>query len=97
MQAAAVVELAADVARRVVPELMAPALLPLPAIAVSAEVWEEERHIRLVGDAIYAVHRGDGAQWAVVVRESAQLPAGSVRMVDLREICVINRSGRHGG
>lgn len=97
MEPSAVMGLAADVARRVVPEIMSPALLPLPSIPVSAEVWEGEHHSRLVGEAIYAVHRADRAQWAVVVRESSQLSAGSIHLVDLEEICVINRSGRHGG
>lgn len=97
MEPSAVVGLAADIARRVVPEIAAPALLSLQSIPVSAEVWEGEHHIRLVGEAIYAVHRGDRAQWAVVVRESSQLSAGSIHLVDLDEICVISRSGRHGG
>lgn len=97
MEAPAVVELAADVARRVVPEITAPALIPLPSIPVTAEVWEGERHVRLVGEAIYAVHRGERAQWAVIVRESSHLAAGSVRIVELSEICVMSRSGRHGG
>lgn len=97
MQPAAVVELAADVARRVVPQITAPALMPLPSIPVSAEVWQDERHVRFIGDAIYAAHWGDRAQWAVIVRESSLLSAGSVQMVDLNEICVMTRSGRHGG
>ncbi len=97
MEPSAVVGLAADVARRVVPEITAPALLALPSIPVSAEVWQGDHHVRLVGEAIYAVHRADRAVWAVVVRESSQLPAGSVQLVDIDEVCVISRSGRHGG
>ncbi len=97
MQPSAMVELAADVARRVAPEITSPSLIPLPSIPVSAEVWEAERHVRFVGDAIYAAHWGDRAQWAVIVRESSLLAAGSVHLVDLSEICVMTRGGRHGG
>lgn len=77
MEPSAVVDLVADVARRVAPEVTAPALLALPSIPVSAEVWQGDRHLRIVGEAIYAVHRGDTAQWAVIVRESSQLSAGA--------------------
>lgn len=97
MQPSAVVELAVDVARRVAPEITAPSLIALPTIPVTAEVWEAERHVRFVGDAIYAAHWGDHAQWAVIVRESSLLSAGTVQLVDLDEICVMTRGGRHGG
>ena len=96
MEPSAVVELAADVARRVVPDITAPALMLLPSIPVSAEIWVGERHVRVIGEAIYAIHRGDRAQWAVVVGESSQLSAGSVQLVDLSEVCVMTRTGRHG-
>ncbi len=74
--------------------VLPPALLPLPGISVKAEVWEEDRHLRLAGEAIYAVHRGDDVQWAVVVRESDSLEPGQVRMVGLNDLRCESASGR---
>lgn len=75
----------------------APALLPLPRIPVAAEIWIEDRHVRLHGDAIYAIHRADGsAWWAVVVHDSNTLDAGSIHLVTLDEIRCESRQGRRG-
>jgi hypothetical protein len=74
-----------------------PALLPLPRIPVAAEIWIEDRHVRLHGDAIYAIHHSDGsAWWAVVVHDSNTLDAGSIHMVTLDEIRCESRQGRRG-
>jgi len=63
---------------------------------VSAELWHEERHVRIVGDALYAVHCGDSARWAVVVSESNALETGSVHLIDLAELRCESPSGRRG-
>lgn len=74
-----------------------PSLLALPRIPVAAEIWIEDRHIRLHGEAIYAVHRADGsAFWAVVVHDSNTLDAGSIHLVTLDEIRCESRQGRRG-
>lgn len=75
---------------------MSPSLLPLPRIPVSAEVWKGERHVRLHGEAIYAIHSAGVQQWAVVVEESTALEPGSVELVDLTEIRCESVSGRRG-
>ena len=77
------VDLCAERARQTLEGVLPPALMPLPHISVTAEAWEEERHIRLRGDAIYAVHRGGQAWWAVVVRESNTIAPGCVRLIPL--------------
>lgn len=91
-----VLELGADRAARVLEGVAAPALMPLPHIRVSAEAWEEERHVRLQGEAIYAVHRGDEAWWVVVVQESNALSPGCLRLTPLSEIRCEAASGRRG-
>jgi hypothetical protein len=96
MEAPALAQLVSDMARGVAPSVMPPALLPLPRIRVSAELWHEERHVRIVGDALYAVHCGDSARWAVVVSESNTLDAGSVHLIELAEIRCESPSGRRG-
>lgn len=92
-----VLDLGAERAGRVLEGLMPPALMPLPNIRVSAETWEEERHVRLHGEAIYAVHRGAEAWWVVVVKESNSLAPGCLRMTPLSEIRCEAPSGRRGG
>jgi hypothetical protein len=96
MEAPAVAQLIGDMARGVAPSVMPPALLPLPRIRVSAELWHEERHVRVTGDAIYAVHCGESARWAVVISDSNTLDAGSVHLIDLAEIRCELSSGRRG-
>jgi hypothetical protein len=98
METPALVQLACDSAARVLATSMPPRLMPLPRIPVSAEKWIEERHVRLHGEAIYAIHAGhDAAWWAVVVQESNALEAGSVHLVELSEIrCEAPSSGRRG-
>ncbi|MCU0309040.1 MAG: hypothetical protein MUE51_15000 [Thermoleophilia bacterium] len=97
MEVPALVELACTQAAGTLGGAMPPALLPLPRTPVTAEVWSGERHVRLHGEAIYAVHKGDGrAWWAVVVHESNHLEAGSVHLVALEEIRCENPSGRRG-
>lgn len=91
------VDLATERARSALEDVLPPALMPLPHISVTAEAWEEERHVRLRGDAIYAVHRGGRAWWAVVVRESNSVAPGCVRMIPLAEIRCESSSGRRGG
>jgi hypothetical protein len=78
-------------------DLTAPALMPLPHVPVTAETWDGQRHVRLHGEAIYAVHRGTSAEWAVVVQESNALQPGGVVLVDVAEIRCESRSGRRGG
>jgi hypothetical protein len=97
MQATAIADLVADTARAVLPETVAPALLTLPPhTLVAAEVWEEERHVRFTGEALYAIHCGTRSQWAVVVIESSTLEPGTVRLVDLGDIRVTTPAGRRG-
>ena len=91
------VDLAAERGRRALEDALPPALLPLPHIAVTAETWEEERHVRVRGDAIYAIHRGAEAWWAVVVRESNTVAPGAVRLIPVSEIRCESASGRRGG
>jgi hypothetical protein len=91
------VDLAAERGRRALEDALPPSLLPLPHIAVTAEAWEEERHVRVRGDAIYAVHRGSEAWWAVVVRESNTVAPGAVRLIPVSEIRCESSSGRRGG
>jgi hypothetical protein len=97
MDIPAVLDLGAERAGRALEGAMPPALLPLPHIRVSAETWEEERHVRLQGEAIYAVHRGSEAWWVVVVQESNSLSPGCLRMTPLSEIRCEAASGRRGG
>lgn len=95
MEAPAIIDLACATAAGAIAKSLPPSLIPLPRIPVSAEVWVEERHVRLHGEALYAVHRADGdVQWAVVVNESGALPAGSVHLVALGEIRCESASGR---
>jgi len=95
MEAPAIIELACRSAAEAVARSMPPSVLPLPRVPVSAEVWEDERHVRLHGEALYAVHTADGrARWAVLVHESGSLAAGSVYLVDLAEIRCESASGR---
>ncbi len=96
MEAPALAQLVSDMARGVAPSVMPPALLPLPRIRVSAELWHEERHVRILGDALYAVHCGDSARWAVCVLESNTLEPGSVHLIDLSELRCESTSGRRG-
>lgn len=91
------VDLTTERARKALDDVLPPALMPLPHISVTAEAWEEERHVRLRGDAIYAVHRGPQAWWAVVVRESNSVAPGCVRLIPLSEIRCESSSGRRGG
>ena len=98
MEPSTIVQLACESAAATLARSLPPVLLPLPRTPVSAELWIEERHVRLHGDAIYAVHRADGsAWWAVVVHESNTLEAGSVHLVALDEIrCESSAAGRRG-
>lgn len=97
MQATAIADLVADTARAVLPQTVAPALLPLPPhTLVAAEVLYEERHVRFTGEALYAIHCGLRAEWAVVVMQSSHLEPGSVHMVPLEDIRVTNPAGRRG-
>lgn len=73
-----------------------PALMPLPYIPVTAELWEGERHVRFHGEAIYAVHRGSEAWWLVVVQESNALSTGCLRLTPVSEIRCESTSGRRG-
>lgn len=97
MDIPAAIDLGVERARGALREDLPPSLLPLPHIAVTAESWEEERHVRLHGDAIYAVHRGGEAWWAVVVRDSNTVAPGSVRLIPLSEVRCESSSGRRGG
>lgn len=91
------VDLCSERARRALDDVVPPALLPLPSIPVTAETWEDERHVRLQGEAIYAIHRGAEAWWAVVVRESNTLAPGCVRLTPLSEVRCESSPGRRGG
>ena len=42
-------DLGTERARRALEDVLPPALMPLPHISVTAEAWEEERHVRLRG------------------------------------------------
>ncbi|WP_217923320.1 hypothetical protein [Miltoncostaea oceani] len=92
-----VMDMGAERARHILDDVAPPALMPLPRIPVSAEVWEGERHVRLHGEAIYAVHRGAEAWWMVVVQESNTLAAGCLRLTRTSEISCESASGRRGG
>ncbi len=96
MDIPAVLDLGAERAGKALEAAVPPALLPLPHIRVSAETWEEERHVRFHGEAIYAVHRGSDAWWVVVVLESNTLSPGCLRMTPLAEIRCEAASGRRG-
>jgi hypothetical protein len=96
MEAPGVVQLVSDVAKGLAPEILPPSLMPLPRMRVSAELWHEERHVRIVGEALYAVHRADSAYWAVVVLESNALEAGSVHLISLDELHCESALGRRG-
>lgn len=97
MDPATIIDLAGERAGRALEGALPPTLLPLGHIAVTAEAWEEERHVRVRGEAIYAVHRGSEAWWAVVVRESNAVSPGCVRLIPLSEIRCESSSGRRGG
>ena len=98
MQATAIADLVTDTARAVLPRTVPPALMMLPPhTLVTAEVWSEDRHCQITGEALYAVHRGDRAEWAIVVIESSHLEPGAVQVVDLADIRVVTRAGRRGG
>jgi hypothetical protein len=97
MDTATALHLGADRAQELLGGLLPPALMPLPHVPVSAECWDDERHVRFHGEAIYAVHRGGEAWWAVVVKESSALPVGSVRLVSLAELRCESPAGRRGG
>lgn len=90
-------DLGTERARRALDEVIPPALMPLPNIPVSAETWDEDHHVRLHGEAIYALHRGGEAWWAIVVHESNALPPGCVRITPLSEIRCESPSSRRGG
>ncbi len=90
-------DLCAERASRALEDTIPPALMPLPNIAVTAEAWEDERHVRLQGEAIYAIHRGAQAWWAVVVRESNTLAPGCVRLTPLSDVRCESSPGRRGG
>jgi hypothetical protein len=90
-------DLTAARAREALDDLLPPALMPLPHVPVSAEIWEGDRHVRLHGEAIYAIHRGPRAWWAVVVQESNTLAPGCIKMVELGELRCETRLGRRGG
>jgi hypothetical protein len=89
-------DLVAERARVALGEALPPRLMALPRVPVSAEVWKGERHVRLHGEALYAVHTADRAVWAVVVEESNSLEPGSIEMVDVEEIRCETVSGRRG-
>ena len=97
MDIATALDLGTERARQALDAVVPPALMPLPHIPVSAETWEEDRHLRLHGEAIYAMHRGSRAWWAVVVQESNALAPGCIKMVELGELRCETRSGRRGG
>jgi hypothetical protein len=97
MDTATTIDVVAGRARGMLEEVLPPALMPLPHVPVSAETWEDERHVRLHGEAIYALHRGSDAWWAVVVQESNTLAPGCVRLVALSEIRCESHAGRRGG
>ena len=91
-----VLDLSTERARGVLDGLMAPALMPLPHIPVSAELWE--------GDGTCACTARDlrrapriGSWWMIVVQESNTLSAGCVRLTPLSEIRCESASGRRGG
>jgi len=94
MDIATALDLGTERARQALDAVVPPALMPLPHIPVSAETWEEDRHLRLHGEAIYALHRGDEAWWAVVVHESNALPPGCVRLTPLSEVRCESHSHR---
>ena len=97
MQATAIADLVADTARSVLPQTVAPALLPLPPhTLVTAEVWNEERHVSFTGEALYAIHCGTRAEWAVVVIESSTLEPGTVQLVNLEDVRITTPAGRRG-
>lgn len=98
MQPTAIAELVTDTARVVLPQTVPPALMMLPPhTLVAAEVWHEDRHCQLTGEALYAIHRGDRAEWAVVVIESSHLEPGAVEIVAIDDIRVVTPAGRRGG
>lgn len=92
----ALLDQGAERAARVLDGVVPPALMSLPHIPVTAELWEGERHVRFHGEAIYAVHRGAEAWWLVVVHESNALSAGCLRLTPLSEIRCESASGRRG-
>jgi hypothetical protein len=96
MDIATALDLGAERAGQTLDRLVPPSLMPLPHIRVSAETWEEERHVRLRGEAIYAVHRGSEAWWVIVVEESNTLAPGCLRMTAVSEIRCESPSGRRG-
>lgn len=97
METSTIAQIARDAAGAALARGMPPALMPLPRTPVAAELWIEDRHVRLHGDAIYAVHRSDGtAWWAVIVHDSNTLDAGSVHLVALDEIRCESPLGRRG-
>ena len=96
VEAPAVVQMVSDVARDIAPRVLPPALMPLPRTRVTAELWHEERHVRVLGEALYAVHSADQAHWVVVVVESNALEAGSLHLIALSEIRCESAAGRRG-
>ena len=91
-----IADLISERAQRAIAGAVAPTLMPLPRIPVTAEVWRGERHVRLHGEAIYAAHTAEGAHWAVVVEESGAIEPGSIEMVAIDEIRCETSGGRRG-
>jgi hypothetical protein len=52
--------------------------------------------VRVLGEALYAVHSADQAHWVVVVVESNALEAGSLHLIALSEIRCESAAGRRG-
>jgi hypothetical protein len=89
-------DMVAEKARVALGEALAPQLMALPRVPVSAEVWKGERHVRLHGEALYAIHTADRAAWAIVVEESSHLEPGSIEIVDVDEVRCETATGRRG-
>lgn len=89
-------DLVAERAQHAIAGAVAPSLLPLPRVPVSAEVVRADRHVRVHGEAIYALHSAESAKWAVVVEESTGIEPGSVELVAIEDIRCETVSGRRG-
>ena len=91
MELSAAIDVVTDRVRAALLEAAAPSLLPLPHLEVLADCIVDDRQVRIRGEALYAVHRGGRAEWAILVEESNLLPPGVIQFVDVADV----RVGHH--
>lgn len=96
MELSAAIDVVSERARSALADYTAPALLPLPRLEVSVDSVIDDRQVRILGEALYAAHHGDRAQWAVLVEESNLVAPGTIHLIDLADLRVVLGSGGRG-